>query len=168
MGVNGGCWCISVRLEWLKLARHSTWGENQHGYYMVTSVGRLLLVGFPLQWSGNEVCALVVGPLHLSAYGIGWYAFHSTHLETQTKESNMFASWRVWKPMRCKEVDVWYPLSWGVHGRPTLSLCEGLECKHTCWDPKYGELCLSRVKPKETLLEACSSINTKIIHFTWV
>ena len=31
---------------------------------------------------------------------------------------------------------------------------ERSECEHTCWDPKDGELCLGRVKPGETLVEA--------------
>ena len=33
-------------------------------------------------------------------------------------------------------------------------LGERSECEHTCWDPKDGELCLNRVKPGETLVEA--------------
>ena len=28
------------------------------------------------------------------------------------------------------------------------------ECEHRCWDPKDGELCMTRVKPGETLVEA--------------
>jgi hypothetical protein len=60
------------------------------------------------------------------------------------------------------------PSSGGVHRRPTLSLCKGFECDHTCWDPKDGELCLSRAKPKETLVEARSDTNVKIIRLTWV
>jgi hypothetical protein len=31
---------------------------------------------------------------------------------------------------------------------------ERSECEHTCYDPKVGELCLYRVKPGETLVEA--------------
>ena len=31
---------------------------------------------------------------------------------------------------------------------------ERSECEHTCYDPKVGELCLNRVKPGETLVEA--------------
>src|SRR3546814_11686729 len=30
------------------------------------------------------------------------------------------------------------------------------ECEHICWAPKEGELCLSRVKPGDTLVEARS------------
>jgi hypothetical protein len=31
---------------------------------------------------------------------------------------------------------------------------ERSECEHTCWDPKDGELCVGRVKPRETVVEA--------------
>ena len=43
-----------------------------------------------------------------------------------------------------------------AHHRPTMIFCERFECEHTCWDPKDGELCLSRAKPEETLVEARS------------
>ena len=33
-------------------------------------------------------------------------------------------------------------------------LGEQSECEHICWDPKDGELCLSRVNLGETLVEA--------------
>ena len=33
---------------------------------------------------------------------------------------------------------------------------EWSECERTYWDPKDGELYLNRVKPEETLVEACS------------
>ena len=56
----------------------------------------------------------------------------------------------------------------GVHRQPTLSLCEGFECEHTCWDPKDGELCLSRAKPEETLVEARSDTDVQIVRLTWV
>lgn len=56
----------------------------------------------------------------------------------------------------------------GVHRRPTLIFCEGFECEHTCWDPKDGELCLSRAKPEETLVEARSDTDVQIVRLTWV
>ena len=34
--------------------------------------------------------------------------------------------------------------------------CERFEYEHICWDPKDGDLCLNRVKPGETLVEARS------------
>jgi hypothetical protein len=40
--------------------------------------------------------------------------------------------------------------------------------QHTRWDPKDGELCLSRVKPGETLVEARSDADVQIAHLTWV
>ena len=40
------------------------------------------------------------------------------------------------------------------HLRPTMIFCERFEYEHTCWDPKDGELCLSRAKSGEILMEA--------------
>ena len=34
--------------------------------------------------------------------------------------------------------------------------------EHTCWDLKDGELCLSRAKPEETLVEARSDSDVEI------
>ncbi len=45
---------------------------------------------------------------------------------------------------------------------------ERFECEHTCWDPKDGELCLSRTKPGETLVEVRSGSNVQIDRRTWV
>ena len=39
---------------------------------------------------------------------------------------------------------------------------ERSECEHICWDPKDGELCLNRVKPGETLVEARSDSDVQI------
>jgi len=44
----------------------------------------------------------------------------------------------------------------------------GYEQEHICWDPKGGELCLSRVKPGETLVEARSDTDVQIVRLTWV
>eukprot|EP00982_Pelagococcus_subviridis_P016255 31465-Pelagococcus_subviridis.AAC.3 len=41
------------------------------------------------------------------------------------------------------------------------------ECEHTCWDPKDGELCLSRAKSEETLMEARSDTDVQIVRRTW-
>ena len=42
------------------------------------------------------------------------------------------------------------------------------ELERTCWDPKDGELCLSRVKPEETPVEARSDTDVQIVRQTWV
>ena len=39
---------------------------------------------------------------------------------------------------------------------------ERSECERICWDPKDGELCLNRVKPGETLVEARSDSDVQI------
>jgi hypothetical protein len=54
------------------------------------------------------------------------------------------------------------------HSRTAQSLGERSECEHTCWDPKDGELCLSRVKPGETLVEARSDSDVQIDRQIWV
>ena len=47
-------------------------------------------------------------------------------------------------------------------------LYDRFEYEHTCWDPKDGELCLNRVKPGETLVEARSGTDVQIVRPTWV
>jgi hypothetical protein len=56
----------------------------------------------------------------------------------------------------------------GRQHRPTLNFWERFETEHSCWDPKDGELCLSRVKPEETLVEARSGSDVQIDRPTWV
>jgi hypothetical protein len=41
-------------------------------------------------------------------------------------------------------------------------LSERFEYEHICWYPKDGELCLNRVKPGETLVEARSDSDVQI------
>lgn len=45
---------------------------------------------------------------------------------------------------------------------------EGWEYEHARWDPKDGELCLSRAKPEETLVEARRCADVQIAFRTWV
>ena len=40
--------------------------------------------------------------------------------------------------------------------------------ERTRWDPKDGELCPSRTKPEETLVEARSDTDVQIVRLTWV
>ena len=55
----------------------------------------------------------------------------------------------------------------GTDARARAS-CDGSEVEHACWDPKDGELCLSRVKPEETPVEARSDSDVQIDRRTWV
>ena len=91
-----------------------------------------------------------------------------TRLETRTKESNMCTSQVVWKPNGEVKARMQDPLH-GVHCWPPYPSLQGwVEQECTCWDPKDGELCLSRVKPEETLVEARSGSDVQIDHQTWV
>ena len=54
------------------------------------------------------------------------------------------------------------------HRRPTLTFSDGFEVERVCWDPKDGELCLNRVKPEETLVEARSGSDVQIDRQIWV
>ena len=59
-------------------------------------------------------------------------------------------------------------LSQLAHRRPALLFGNVFEFERTCWDPKDGELYLSRVKPGETLVEARSDTDVQIVRQTWV
>jgi hypothetical protein len=51
---------------------------------------------------------------------------------------------------------------------PILIACYGVETERTRWYPKDGELCLSRTKPEETLVEARRCADVQIAFRTWV
>jgi hypothetical protein len=51
---------------------------------------------------------------------------------------------------------------------PFYLYISGAEEEHTRWDPKDGELCLSRAKPEETLVEARNGSDVQIDRQTWV
>ena len=55
-----------------------------------------------------------------------------------------------------------------AHHRPIQTSSDGFEYEHSCWDPKDGELCLNRVKPEETLVEARSGSDVQIDRQIWV
>ena len=49
-----------------------------------------------------------------------------------------------------------------MHYRPILISLDGFEKEFSASDPKGGELCLYRVKPEETLVEARSGSDVQI------
>ena len=58
-----------------------------------------------------------------------------------------------------------------VVGAPPARLVRAVgeaEQERACWDPKDGELCLSRMKPEETLVEVRSDSDVQIDRQTWV
>ena len=55
------------------------------------------------------------------------------------------------------------PLAMGAHCRPVSIACvDEAELERTRWDPKDGELCLSRTKSGETLMEVRSGSDVQI------
>ncbi len=72
-----------------------------------------------------------------------------------------------WQTRARHESESWDPCR-GEHRRPDQTFCDGSAVEHVCWDPKDGELCLNRVKPEETLVEARSDSDVQIDRQIWV
>ena len=69
--------------------------------------------------------------------------------------------------LRCKmKVKSWEHLC--VHQCLEQTFCDASAVEHICWDLKDGELCLNRVKPEETLVEARSDSDMQIDCQIWV
>jgi hypothetical protein len=51
---------------------------------------------------------------------------------------------------------------------PVSTACSGAADERVRWYPKDGELCLSRMKPGETLVEVRSASDVQIDRLTWV
>jgi len=68
------------------------------------------------------------------------------------------------KPTRVMKVSfLWWESSRRTHHRPIWILLDRFELERICWDPKDCELCLHRVKPGESLVEARSDTNVQIV-----
>ena len=62
-----------------------------------------------------------------------------------------------------------FPRGGGAHCRPVSIASDGeAEQERTRWDPKDGELCLSRTKSGETLMEVRSDSDVQIDRLSWV
>ena len=88
----------------------------------------------------------------------------------------MRKSWGSTKPKGTMKVKVYLSVDSGtipllgegaVPARLVLIVDEA-EQERTRWDPKDGELCLSRTKPEETLVEVRSDSDVQIDRRTWV
>ena len=88
----------------------------------------------------------------------------------------MRESWGSTKPKGAMKVKAFLSVSLGripfpgagaLPARLVLFVGEA-EQERTRWDPKDGELCLSRMKPEETLVEVRSDSDVQIDRQTWV
>ena len=88
----------------------------------------------------------------------------------------MRESWGSTKPKGAMKVKARFSVSLGrippfgagaLPARLVLFVGEA-EQERTRWDPKDGELCLSRMKPEETLVEVRSDSDVQIDRQTWV
>jgi hypothetical protein len=78
-----------------------------------------------------------------------------------------------WKTQRRNESkDRFSRFRWDPRKRRTTApsnlLARSVAEERTRWDPKDGELCLSRMKPEETLVEVRSGSDVQIDRQTWV
>ena len=88
----------------------------------------------------------------------------------------MRESWGLTKPKGAMKVKARLSVSLGGtpglgRGAPPARLVGHVreaEQERTRWDPKDGELCLSRLKPEETLVEDRSDSDVQIDRRTWV
>ncbi|GBG92675.1 hypothetical protein CBR_g56705 [Chara braunii] len=87
-------------------------------------------------------------------------------LQTRIEEFNVHASRWVISPGGGRNLSGGNPLR--LHRLPTTICCERFECEHARWDPKDGELCLSRARREETLVEAPSDTDVLIVRRTCV
>ena len=95
---------------------------------------------------------------------------HLTRLETRTKESAWLASRKaVLKALRQSESDLLPRVArygdstfevTGSHERSTN--CGRTDLERAAQDPKDGDLCSDRVKPRETMVEARSGSDVQI------
>jgi hypothetical protein len=84
--------------------------------------------------------------------------------------------WGSTKPKGVMKVKAFLQVSLGrilpFGGGARLARLSGIvheaEQEYTRWDPKDGELCLSRTKPEETLVEVRSDSDVQIDRQTWV
>ena len=88
----------------------------------------------------------------------------------------MRESWGRTKPkgaMKVKAASGWPrqdPVPSGAGALPARlgGIVREAEQERTRWDPKDGELCLSRTKPEETLVEVRSDSDVQIDRRSWV
>ena len=73
-----------------------------------------------------------------------------------------------WQTRMRNESEIVMGMSNIMHHQPILISFDRFELEHICWDPKDGELCLNRVKPEETLVEARSRSDVQIDGQIWV
>ncbi len=65
-------------------------------------------------------------------------------------------------------LSLFFVLFFSFPGKKNKKKMRKLAIERDCWDPKDGELCLSRMKPGETLVEVRRRSDVQIDAQTWV
>ena len=108
----------------------------------------------------TQVLLIGNSDLHAGMMANGFHRLVSKH------EPRSLALTRVvgWKTLMRNESKRWDP-----SGAPSADeFSDSIEHERNCWDPKDGELCLNRVRPEETLVEARSDTDVQIVRRIWV
>ena len=102
----------------------------------------------------------------------------TARLETRTKECELLASvvahWKRTREMKVNSVIFMNCTTLCGEGADSVSRNHGRFCSYcmtdpeqVAHDPKDGDLCLGRAKPRETMVEARSGSDVQIDRLTW-
>ena len=128
---------------------------------------RCVITSGRIQWLGLRISAcLLAGVRPRSCLGCWRNGFKRPVLKHGPRSLTCLQVFG-WKTRVRNESESWDPCR-GEHRRPDQTFCDGSAVEHVCWDPKDGELCLNRVKPEETLVEARSDSDVQIDRQIWV
>ncbi|KAM3716078.1 Monoterepene synthase TPS1, chloropastic [Dirofilaria immitis] len=153
-------------------------------YYMVLLFNRMI------KWLPKPDNSGTMSGRKITCRRLDYWSRRIEHKDFEcTLHHRVDSRWYVWlrsiegaRPVRVKKVTICYTLESGClrlqpkeGGKPHLRLnmttrpiANKAEVERICWDPKDGELYLSRMKPEETLVEVRSDSDVQIDRLTLV